>query len=82
MLYEVITANVLMEIPLGIHKTHCHKGDTQIAAFFDVISGQKSQTAGVKRQGTMKSVFSAEISDGKNVRITRKLVQKSTRFIV
>ena len=66
--------NIFLPAVFAIHKTNGHQGNPQIAAFLDVISGQKSQAAGVKRQRTMKPVFSAKISDGKGVWITRKIV--------
>ena len=54
----------LEEVAVRVHKTHRHQGKPQVAAFLEVVPGQKTQAPGVKRQGPVQPILQGEISDG------------------
>ena len=59
----IVTAKLLTEIPEPIKQTHRDQRQIQIARGFQMIAGQYSQAAGVKRQRVMNPKLSAKISN-------------------
>src|SRR5205823_2174228 len=53
----------LMEISLRIDKTHTQQRNSKIARFLAMIAGQNSKTAGIYRQGSMKTELGRKIPD-------------------
>ena len=43
----------LPKIPLRIHESHSHQGDTEITGFLAMVSGENAQTTAVNRNGPM-----------------------------
>ena len=58
----------LEDIAVRIHKAHRHQGNPQVAAFLEMVPGQKTQAPGVKRQGPVQPVLQGEIGDGAGTR--------------
>ena len=57
-----VLADLLQQISFGVHEPHPHHRNVQITALLNKIAGQKSQTAGIKGQRSMQSVFGRKVS--------------------
>ena len=63
-LLPAVRPDNLAQVAVRIHETHGHQGQSQVAAFPDVVSGQEPQPPGIERQRPVQAVLQGKIGDG------------------
>ena len=58
-------ADDLVEITITVQQTHRHQVGVHVGGFLQIVTGQDTQTAAVNLQGSIQTVFHAEIGDGR-----------------
>ena len=72
-----VCAYPLTDISFRIHETNANQRDIEITAFFEIVTSQKTQTTGIKRQRMMQSKLCRKIGDDRSV-VGAVVVQQGT----